>query len=139
MCEPLKLSHLLYCSQIGDKLIKAADTGGWSSRLTCSLSTEREQVLNSLENTQKSTKKPQNWATRILAISCYFGHESMIFQRQKFCMAKKKFLYKTHRIYLLEFQFLVKPTVLNNIFKILNLKIREPKLRNVAKMSNSNS
>ena len=28
--------------------------------LTCSLSTEREQVLNSLENTQKSMKKTQN-------------------------------------------------------------------------------
>ena len=42
-------------------------------------------------------------------------------------------------IYLLVFQFLVKHTVLSNIFKILNQKIREPKLRNVAKMSNSNS
>ena len=45
--------------------------------LTCSLYTKREQVLNSSEN-------PQNWAARISAISCYLGHESMIFQHQLF-------------------------------------------------------
>ena len=33
--------------------------------LTCSLSTKREQVKNRLENTQKSTKKQQNWAPQI--------------------------------------------------------------------------
>ena len=42
-------------------------------------------------------------------------------------------------IKLLVLQFLFKHTVLSNIFKILNQKIREPKSRNVAKMSNSNS
>ena len=54
--------------------------------LTCSLFREREQVLNSLQNTQKSTIKPQNLATLILAILFYLGHESMIFQRQQFCL-----------------------------------------------------
>ena len=44
--------------------------------LTCSLYTKREQVLSSSEN-------PQNWAARSSAISCYLGHESMIFQRKK--------------------------------------------------------
>ena len=44
-----------------------------------------------------------------------------------------------NRVKQLVFRFLVKHTVLSNIFKILNQKIREPKSRNVAKMSNSNS
>ena len=63
-------------------LLKRADL----AVLTCSLSTEREQVLNSLDHAQKSTKKPHIWATRISAIACFLGHKSMIFQRQKFCL-----------------------------------------------------
>ena len=39
---------------------------------------KREQVLNRSE-------MPQNRAAQISAISCYLGHEFMIFQRQKFC------------------------------------------------------
>ena len=32
----------------------------------------------------KCSENPQNLAARLSAISCYLGHESMIFQRQKF-------------------------------------------------------
>ena len=48
-------------------IVIAWGKGGSLACLTCSLSTEREQVLNSLENMQKSMI-------------------SMIFKRQKFCL-----------------------------------------------------